>query len=365
MQRRVGEQQAELGQSWRHAGSQGGVRPPLGEHDRPAGRHQLLFGRQGDLAQLAGLGEVGHEHREGLVVALLATPQLGHGGFVGGVHRQVVATEAFDGQDPPGAQRGHGGLQGGLTVPVLQAVVEAVVEGEQPQLGAAVTAGVGLGVEAAVAGVVVLLLAPIAHHEAGHGGGGPVVGDGGDDGVPGTAVGAVGERVAEAAVRRVVDLCQARRAGGRVDAHRHGGGAGVVGGHDAKALPRRRGDRRGDHRRHPGEWRRIGAQRLVERGHGLGRALDLDQHTGGVVAHEAVESQCHRPPVHERPETHPLHRPGHPDPGSHDARRRRSHPPVGRGAISRFVAAGRRRACRRCGCRRRWCAARRCPPARP
>ena len=71
--------------------------------------------------------------------------------------------------------------------------------------------------------VVVLRLAGRAHGEAGHGRGRAVVRDRAHDRVAGAAVGAVGERVAVASVGRVVDLGEARRAGGGVDAHRRAG----------------------------------------------------------------------------------------------------------------------------------------------
>ena len=75
-----------------------------------------------------------------------------------------------------------------------------VPRGDQRERRAADGAGIGLRVEAAVGGVGVLRRAGRAHGEAGHGGGGAVVGDVLDDGVARAAVGAVGEGIAEAAV---------------------------------------------------------------------------------------------------------------------------------------------------------------------
>ena len=82
----------------------------------------------------------------------------------------------------------------------------------------AVGAGVRLGVEAAVARVLVLGPAALAHLEAGHRRQRPVVGDAADDREARAAVGAVGERVAVAAVGGVEELGQAVGAGGEVRA---------------------------------------------------------------------------------------------------------------------------------------------------
>ena len=221
------------------------------------------------------------------------------------------------------------------------------------QLRAARRAGVGLGVEATVGGVVVLGLAGRAHREAGHRGGRPVVGHVEHDRVPRPAVRAVGERVAVAAVAGVVDLGQAVGAGGAVDAHGHVGRAGTVA---RRRCGSRRGARRrgalGDHRRHPGQrWRR--RRPAAGRARRSGRAaLDVDQHAGAVVADGAGQPERHRVPVHEGPEPDALHRAGHPQPSPDELGRaegRCGH------RLSRSAGAGRRRACRRCGCRRTTC----------
>ena len=81
---------------------------------------------------------------------------------------------------------------------------------------AAVGTGVGLGVKAAIGGIVVLGLAGGAHAERRHGSVGPVVGDIADDGVARAAVGAVGEGVAEAAVGGAGEVVEALGTGGHV-----------------------------------------------------------------------------------------------------------------------------------------------------
>ncbi len=98
-------------------------------------------------------------------------------------------------------------------------------------------AGVGLRVEAAVGGVVVLALARRAHREGRHRRERPVVGDAPRDGEARAAVRAVDERIAEAAVARREELREAVGAGGRVGRHRRRGPAALARG-DGEALRR-------------------------------------------------------------------------------------------------------------------------------
>ena len=87
---------------------------------------------------------------------------------------------------------------------------------DEPDVGAAAPAGVGLGVKTAIERIVVFGLALWAHGEDGHGGLGPVVGDAASDGEAGAAVGAVEEGIAIAAVCRIQQFAKAVRAGGGV-----------------------------------------------------------------------------------------------------------------------------------------------------
>src|SRR5215208_612919 len=117
----------------------------------------------------------------------------------------MVASQSFDGHDRPSAQNPRC-PQDGIFRLAVQLVAEAI---QQLHLRAAEWAGVWLGVEAAVRGVVVLVLALGAHLEACHRGHGPVVGYRAGYGEAWPAVRAVGERVAVAPVRGVEDLRQA------------------------------------------------------------------------------------------------------------------------------------------------------------
>ena len=76
--------------------------------------------------------------------------------------------------------------------------------------------GVGLGVKAAVRGILVLLAAPRTEHEAAHGRVGPVIRDVDDDGVARAAVRAVGEGIFKAAILGIEQLVPAVGAGGQI-----------------------------------------------------------------------------------------------------------------------------------------------------
>ena len=95
-------------------------------------------------------------------------------------------------------------------------------------------AGVGLGVEAAIGGVVVFGLAGGAHWETGHGGLGAVVGDAAGDGEAGAAVCAVEEGIAVASVGGVEQLAEAVGAGGGVGGDAGADAAEILAGEDAE-----------------------------------------------------------------------------------------------------------------------------------
>jgi hypothetical protein len=84
------------------------------------------------------------------------------------------------------------------------------------QLGATDFAGVGLGVEAAIAGIVVFLLTVAAKREPRHGGEGAIVGKGLDDAIAGAAMGAINEGIAVAAIVGVKEFFDAVGTGGEI-----------------------------------------------------------------------------------------------------------------------------------------------------
>ncbi len=310
VQRGVGQHDAELTVGRCGGGRDGGAGPGLfparQQHDRPGRAGQQVRGRGVDLGQLPGRGQVGGHDRERLVLAVLARAQRGHRLLAGGVGGQVVAAEALDGEDLAAAEESGGRPER------VRAVVVARIEQRQP--GTAGRAAGGLGVETAVGGIVVLGRAPLAHLERRHGGQRPVVGHVADDGEPGTAVGAVDERVLVPPVGRVAELAQAVRAGRGV--RRHQGAAQprarVAGGDDEFRRSSWRDGHGGD-ALDPGQRRRVPlqlAQELADRG---GRPLDLGEHPVEVVADQPGQAQAGGQRVHERAEADALHDPLHAD----------------------------------------------------
>ena len=102
VERRVGEEHAEVGKArarphrrWRSRTTPGGVRARSGGAATRARRWRRRRARHTDPATL----EIRHHHRERLVVARLAAPELAHRGGVGGVDREVVAADALDRDD--------------------------------------------------------------------------------------------------------------------------------------------------------------------------------------------------------------------------------------------------------------------------
>ena len=241
MERRVGQHHAEVGAAGRDRGGDRGAGPAPGDRDRPLPpAEQALLGRA-QLDQPPRRIEVGGDQREGLALAALAAPQLRNRALVGGPAGEVVAADPLDREDRAAGQHRRGG---GDRVAV-RGRVDPPPAG-LTQLGArpAVRAGVRLGVEAAVAGVLVLGAAGGAHLEPGHRRRRAVVGDGADDREAGTAGGAVDERVAVATVAGVEQLGEAGLAGRRIRRDRRPRRAAALRGEDAELGARRAARRR-------------------------------------------------------------------------------------------------------------------------
>ena len=125
-----GRRTPELGQPGGHA--RGHRRAgAAGARARSAGRWTSSAATAASLSSHSSprRGQVGDHHRERLVVAGLATPQLGHGRLVGGVDGEVEAADALH-RDDPAARAGHRPprLEGGVAVePSL-----ATVPGRRP-----------------------------------------------------------------------------------------------------------------------------------------------------------------------------------------------------------------------------------------
>ena len=211
MERGIGEHHPDQRVLGRDLRRQDPPHPLAGEeYDGPLHRLEQLRLGPGHRGQGARVAKLPDHHRERLRIAMLASAeQLDRlrGGRVAG---EVVAAEPLHRNDVARSER-----RSRLTERICGGQVPPAGV-EEPELGPTARAGIGLCVEAPVAGIVVLALAGLAHEEASHGSDSTVVGRIESDGEARTAVGAVGERVPVAAVRGIEDLRDARSAGGKV-----------------------------------------------------------------------------------------------------------------------------------------------------
>eukprot|EP00825_Cyclidium_porcatum_P012782 TRINITY_DN16687_c0_g1_i1.p2 TRINITY_DN16687_c0_g1~~TRINITY_DN16687_c0_g1_i1.p2 ORF type:complete len:426 (+),score=47.11 TRINITY_DN16687_c0_g1_i1:3-1280(+) len=303
-QRRVhGEHHAEQGVV---RGDRGGHRrvPPLQQHDRRRGGGQQTRLGLGDRAVLPYAGQVGIHQGERLLLAVLALAERADGVFVAGVGQQVEAAETLGGNDPALAQ-GPGGRRQGLAA-VDQRRPRAVPEF---QAGPADRAGIRLGMETPVQGVLVLRAAGLAHHEAPHGGVRTVVGERLDDREARAAVGAVREGVAVASIRGVEDLRQTVRAGGdvREDEGRRPAAVAVAL-PDLEAVVADGIEKRGLEAVNRGDRGLVTADCREEALQSFARALHLDLHALEGIDDPAFETVLEGQAVDEGPEAHALYR---------------------------------------------------------
>ena len=307
VQRRVGQHHAELARR--------AARPPR-RRGAPARRGASTIGRARprraaprpsvvELDELARRGDVGRHQRERLVLAVLARAQRARPPLVVGAAREVVAAEALDRDDRAVAQQ-----RGGRRDRVAGA---GHASADQRAPRPARRAGVRLGVEAAVARVVVLGPAGGAHREARHRRQRPVVGDAAHDREARPAVRAVDERVAVAAVGRVEELApgspRTSRLSGDTSASAARRGAAL-----ATIAKPRAAERRDVARRATRSTRASGGASAAQRARGtrstrVGRALDLEHDAALVVAARSPPSASSLgQPVDERAEADALDR---------------------------------------------------------
>ena len=289
VQRGVREEEAELPAARRHRVRDRGAGPPRQQHDRTAGAGQQALGQLVHRAQVPGRGQVGHHHRERLVLAVLGRAQPGRRLLAVRVHRQVIPAEPLDRQHLSLRQHPHRPGQRIIIMPNARSGrlgpapagqpgwPRAAGGNGQPEPRATRRAADRLGVEPAVGRVVVLGPARRAHGEAGHRGQRPVVRHVPDDAEPRPAVGAVDERVAEPPVRRVGQLAQAVRAGRGVRRDQRAAAARRVAGHrlagnNGEPGPAVRRDGLRGHPLHLGQRGCVPGQRGQEILHALGRA---------------------------------------------------------------------------------------------
>ena len=309
MQRGVREHHAQGRVTGGHGGRDRRTGARGEEDDRSLRSAEERGGSRRDPAEDAEALQVTDHDGEGLRGATLPLPQPEHRRLAPGVAHEVEASEALDGHHLAPCERLRGPGQGIHPGPVVREVALPSRPGAPPgQPGTAHLAGVGLGVEAAVEGIAVLLRARRAEPEAGHGRGGPVVGHVTDDGEAGPAVRAVGEGIAVAPVRRVEQLGPAGRAGGQVREHRRLEPAAPVAPADGEVPEAGRVEPTVLEPPDDGPRRGGGAERVQEAAQARPAPLDLQADAPGVVHHPTPQLQTGGEPVHERAEAHPLDR---------------------------------------------------------
>ena len=213
----LAQEQDVQGRIWQHDAkgvvlAQVHVCPTLAffeEDYRPPERGKRPFLVRRDLAEPPDGGDVPAHEGKGLLVPPFAPPQPGRGGLVLRQAGQMHAAQALDAEDAAAFKQRPRCLD---AVPRQAAAVCVREEGMRPASRAAVR----LGVVAPVFNVRKLRRAVRTHRKLRHGGVGPVIWDGADDGKARPAVSAVYEGVAVASVPGSQQFPQAVRADARV-----------------------------------------------------------------------------------------------------------------------------------------------------
>ena len=221
----TGQHDAQLGKVVGQTGGELRLSALSQQHDGALGGFQGALLRLVDMAHAARVGRARHHDGERLALATLALTQLRQRIGVRGVADQVEAAEALHRHDAALEQQldrfredGVGFLAG---IPPLRLFL-TLGKVHPADVRAAIPAGVGLRMEAAVERIGVFVGATRAHGEILHGRCGTVVGQRPDDGETRAAVRAVDERITVAAVCGVEQLVQAVVAGGQIGGNQRG-----------------------------------------------------------------------------------------------------------------------------------------------
>lgn len=180
---------------------------------------------------------------------------------------------------------------------------------QQAVRGSAVRAGVRLRVKSAVGGIVILLLARIAHAERRHRRERTVVRHAADDGVARAAVRTVRKGVAVPTIARVHGLTPAVGADGEIGRDERARRVPLRAWQDAKILCSNGGNLAHGHCRHGRGERRLVAQSRRERIERRRRALRLDADARAVIEYPSGEHMTHSKPIDKRAKPDPLHDP--------------------------------------------------------
>ena len=277
------------------------ARALIQQHDGPAeGRKRPGLGL-GYLAEPPRTVEVAAHHREGLLVPVLAPPQLAHGLLILREAGKVHAAQALHAEDAAALYQPPRRLYAVARQPAALRIHK-----KGPR--SADRAAVRLCVIPPVFNVRKLRRTVRAHRELRHGGEGPVVGHGADYGKPGTAVRTVYEGIPVPAVRGVEQLAQAVLADADVgrDERAHGLSP-VAADYPEPLIAARSGQLAAFHRFYHGKRRGLVPQ-LSEKPAKLRLlALELQLGSPGAVAHPACQLMPPYQPVNEGPKAHTLH----------------------------------------------------------
>ena len=307
VERRVRQHEPEEAVAGGHGWRQVGPGPGPQEHDRPG---VLLQGAPLYRVQLAVAlhrCSIGRHEGERFFRPPFPQAELVHRLLIAGVGHQVETAQSPDRQDLSFSQEAD------RLCNRICRIDPATVPGHKCQRRAADRAGVGLGMEPAVVRVVVLGAAIRAHRERRHGGVGPVVRDGFDDGVPGPAVGAVDERVTVAPVGRVQEFGPAIITQADVRGDQCGGSTILISQDDPENQVLPQGATPQLRCRLFGQGRGLDLQQVMEPGEGPLVPFYLKSNPGSIVPNETGQVAGGGGAVHERPEPDPLHDAPDPD----------------------------------------------------
>ena len=237
-----------------------------------------------------------HGKRLGFPLLARAKPQ--HRRFVTGIDSEMDAAYAFHRHDPACFQITQGRAQGCFAAGFALTMID--------QLRPACRAGIGLRMIAAVHGIAIFLCAVRAHLKLAHGRMTAVIRDIRDDRITRPAVGAVDERIAVTAVRRIIQLAQTVRARRDIRGD-HGVSLSCAAFQDLKAAHLRTGQLTAFQRFDAAKRRCFLFQPLQETRDVLLFALNVDERAAAAVAHAAAQRALLGQAMDKGAEAHPLH----------------------------------------------------------
>ena len=225
MEREGGKHDADMSDPRGHGlGKRGACRkrrpiPTLGQqHDRPLGAlEEPALGRR-EAGKGGALFGRGNDHSQRLRGAVFPRSQPGDRGGIRGIADKMESPHPLHGEDRARAEGSAGGADRVVAAATGRRGPPCVSlgAGVKPDHRPASRAADRLGMKAAVGRIGILANAVGAEGKGGERRRRSVVGERADDGKARAAVGAVGKRMAMAAVRGIVDLRQTGRAGGDV-----------------------------------------------------------------------------------------------------------------------------------------------------